>query len=277
MKKLSTISFLLASAFSLFSCSRDEVTNPQPGFQDEELLAASTVADFVTEVDFQTGMNAAEEDSSLGRGAATGTTAIPQCPTVFVSGNDFPKTYTIDYGSGCTNNGISRSGMLTITLSGFFFANGTVITIERNNYKVNGYKIAGTVVYTNQTTGNDIPRWLRTISNGQITNPAGTIFTHTGSWMVNQIGGANTVFLLSDNVYEITEGFRTITGPGGASLTGTIVTPLIKMYACPHISQGVLNLQGVWLDGNLNYGNNTCDNQAIYTHSNGTTYNVILF
>jgi len=51
---------------------------------------------------------------------------------------------------------------------------------------------------------------------------------------------------------------------------------LIKKYSCNYISQGQLDLQGSFLDGILDYGDNTCDNQATYTHSNGAVYNVNL-
>jgi len=81
----------------------------------------------------------------------------------------------------------------------------------------------------------------------------------------------------SDNIYERTSGNHTITRQGGSSLNLTVVEPLIKKYACNHVSQGQLDLQGSVLDGILDYGNNVCDNQATYTHSNGNVYPVILY
>ena len=114
------------------------------------------------------------------------------------------------------------------------------------------------------------------IPNGKITNLAGVVFNHYGARTVKQTAGVNTL-ILADNIYEITSGNHTITKTGGTSLSVTVVEPLIKKYACSHISQGQLDLQGSVLDGILDYGNNTCDNLATYTHSNGTIYNVILY
>ena len=270
------LAFTGVALLSMTSCTTNDHESSNSA-EDQQLLAAATISDFATEVDFQSGMDAAGDDSSLGRGLTGSASAMPTCATVTVSGTGFPKTYTIDFGSGCTSNGVTRSGILIVTLSGYFFENGTVITIQRNNYKVNNYKIAGTVVYTNQTTGSDVPQWLRTISDGEITNPVGVVYTHTGSWTVRQIGGANSLLVLADNVYETFPGTHTVNGPGNSSLTATIVEPLTKSYVCPTISQGVLNLQGSWLDGDLNYGNGTCDNQAVYTHSDGNSYNVTVY
>lgn len=62
----------------------------------------------------------------------------------------------------------------------------------------------------------------------------------------------------------------------GSSLTVTVQETLIKNYSCNYISQGQLYLQGSFLDGFLDYGNNNCDNQATYTRSDGSVYNVNL-
>ncbi|HLA56624.1 MAG TPA: hypothetical protein VK623_11015 [Flavobacterium sp.] len=276
MKKVNVyFAAITALSLSLFSCNKDETGS---ALTDSELLKASTVVDYVNETDFQTSMETAGDNSSL-RASDGATTALTTCATIDIAtgpGNSFPKTFTLDFGTGCTNNGITRSGILVFTLSGNLLENGTTLTISRNNYHVNGYKVEGDVVYVNQTMNADVPQWSRTVANGQITTPAGLVYTHSGTRTVKQTGGVSTLLILGDNVFEVTSGNATITGPTGASLTATITTPLIKNAACIYISQGVLNLQGTYLDGDLDYGDNNCDNIAIYTHSDGTTYTVHL-
>jgi hypothetical protein len=184
--------------------------------------------------------------------------------------------YTVDFGTGCLHNGILRSGIITVTFSNYFIEYGSTMTITRsNNYYVNNRKLEGTVVYENITTNTSIPKWNRTVTNGKLTTLTGVIYTFYGTRTVQQTEGVGTL-TLGDNTYEVLSGNHTVTKPSGSTLTVTVVETLIKKYSCSYISQGQLDLQGSFLDGILDYGDNTCDNQATYTHSDGTVYNVNL-
>lgn len=258
----------------LVSCNREEMNLAA----DRELITANATADFTSEADFNYGTDVAQNNASYDSRLASPSSML-NCGSIQINNTNpgiFPKVFTVDFGAGCTFNGITRSGILTITLSDYLLNNGSVMTIERNNYYVNGNKIEGTVTYTNQTTDAAIPKWIRTISNGQVTLSNGQIFTHSGIRTLQQIEGVSTA-TLSDNVYEIIAGNHTVIRvSNGSSLTATIVSPLIRKFSCNYISQGALDLQGTFLDGILDYGNNTCDNQATYTHSNGQVFAVSL-
>lgn len=274
MKKLKHFAVLAMAALALQSCNRDD----ENALDDAALLKTSAVIDRINEEDFQMGMETANEESALdSRPSDLTETSLTSCATVTQTsvGTSFPMTFEVDFGSGCTHNGITRSGSLTITFTDYLMAAGSVMTIQRNNYVVNGYGVAGTVTYTNQTSGS-VPQWTRTVTNGQITTPDGETYTHTGTRTVRQTEGAATPFILIDNTFEISAGTATVTRPNGSSLTATIETPLVKHATCGYISEGILNLQGTFLDGDLDYGNDTCDNTAVYTHSNGATYTVVL-
>ena len=277
MKNLKMYLFILLGSF-LVSCSDNDDTQ-QVENVDNELVNAKSIADFTSELDFNSGLDIASSNSSFTNRATNELSTIPSCATVTVNNTTpgvFPKVFTINYGTECTQNGITRSGILTITLSNYIMNNGSTMTIERNNYFVNLRKIEGTVVYTNETTNVSIPQWTRTVSNGKITLPNGAVFTHSGTRTVKQTAGVSTS-LLGDNIYEIISGTHTVNRPNGTSLTSTVVQPLIKKYVCNYISQGQLNLQGTYLNGILDYGNNDCDNLATYTHTpNGQVYNVNL-
>lgn len=274
MKNLKYFGALAMAVLALQSCNKDD----ENALNDAALLKTSAVIDRINEEDFQMGMETANEESALeSRASGNAETSLTSCATVTKTspGTAFPMTFEVDFGTGCTQNGITRSGMLTITFSDYLLSAGSVMTIERTNYVVNGYQVAGTVIYSNQTTGST-PQWTRTVVNGQITTPGGDLYTHTGTRTVRQTEGADTPFVLLDNTFEISSGTATVTRPNGSSLTATIETPLVKHAACGYISEGVLNLQGTFLDGDLDYGNDTCDNTAVYTHSNGATYTVVL-
>ena len=76
------------------------------------------------------------------------------------------------------------------------------MTVERVNYKVNNWAIAGTVVFTNQTTDAAIPTWLRTVDNMEFISPVGLAYTSTGNRTVRQVGGVGSTEI-ENNIYEI--------------------------------------------------------------------------
>lgn len=276
MKNLKLYTFgLLLISLSFVSCNKDE-----DFAVDKELVNTSADIDLTNELDFNSGIDVSSDNSSYSDRSSLQTNAVAPCASVSVDNATpgvFPKVFTIDFGTGCTYNGMTRSGIITITITDYVMNNGSIMTIERgSNYYVNGRKVEGTVVYENTTTNPASPQWTRTITNGKITNLAGVVFNHYGTRTVKQIAGVSTL-ILADNIYEITSGNHTITKSDGSSLSVTVVESLIKKYSCSHISQGQLDLQGSVLDGILDYGNNTCDNLATYTHSNGNVYNVTLY
>lgn len=277
MKNLNRF-FILGVAFTSFffqSCDKDVVEDVAV---DKDLLNANAQIDFANELDFSTGLDISTENGTYSSKTGNTENFSPSCATISVNNATpgvFPKIFTVDFGTGCLNNGINRSGILTITLTNYLINTGCQMTIERSNYYVNGRKIEGTVVYENITSNPQTPKWTRTVTNGKLTTITGGVFTFSGTRTVQQIAGVGTL-TLGDNIYEILSGNHTVNRPNGTSLTVTVLTPLIKKYACNYISQGQLNLQGSYLDGILDYGDNTCDNMATYTHSNGTVYTISL-
>ena len=277
MKNLRNYAFSGLAILSLLftSCNKEEDIKV-----DQELLAANAQIDFGNELDFNAGVDVANENSSYSsRNNSTFESLSPTCATVTVDNNTpgvFPKVFTVDFGTGCLHNGILRSGIITVTFSNYFIEYGSTMTITRsNNYYVNGRKLEGTIVYENITTNTSIPKWNRTVTTGKLITLTGAIYTFFGTRTVQQTEGVGTL-TLGDNTYEVLSGNHTVTKPSGNTLTVTVVQTLIKKYSCNYISQGQLNLQGSFLDGILDYGDNTCDNQATYTHSDGTVYNINL-
>lgn len=277
MKNLK-IALIVVMGLLTISCNKDDDDQQKP--VDSDLALANSVADITTEGDFNYSIELADTYSSYySLKNSDAQSPFVGCPTISVNNTTpgvFPKIFNVDFGSGCTINGITRRGTITITLSNYVNANGSTLTIERGtNYYINNRKIEGTVVYTNQTTNVNIPTWQRTVTNGKITFLTGAYFTHNGTRNVRQTAGVGTL-IMSDNVYEVFSGTHTVTRSNGTSLTSTVLQPLIKKFNCDYISQGQLDLNGTVLDGVLDFGDNTCDNLATYTHSNGQVYNITL-
>lgn len=252
------------TVITYISCSSDsEVANQA----DTTAVGASAAIDAAIQMDINTGL-------AVTTSSPTAKSSVLACSIIHVSSGDYPKVYTIDYGTGCTENQLTRKGKLEITLSGPVISTGSKLTIKRIDYSINGIKLEGTIEYTNTTTVETVPQWSRKVTNGKFTDLQGRVYLNSGIHTVKQTAGVQTPFVLEDNVYEMTEGTHTVTTENGASLTLTVQEPLIKKYSCLFISKGKLKVEGGYLKGVIDYGNNDCDNNFTYTHESGVTYNL---
>jgi hypothetical protein len=171
----------------------------------------------------------------------------------------FPKTVTIDYGTGCTTLGITRKGKIVYTISNLFRYPGAVITASFQNYNVNGYKLEGVFSITNNTSGNTISLATQT-SSGKLTYPDGKWYTYSGqrSWVMT--AGMLTA-ALSDDEYTVT-GNGVLESSAGNSLSGTINTGLLRKLSCMNIVSGTIDLVYNGIQGLFDYGTGDCDKKA---------------
>lgn len=274
MKKLALI---LSLSFAFFSCTKED--NPvNNSLTDSDLLLASTQTSFGDNLDINYSSQLSDDYSSYSSSKISESTT-DVCAVISIDNanpGEFPKTISVNFGTGCEINGITRSGTLTITLTDYVMNYGSTMTIVRgNDYYINGYKFEGTIVYENITTNVNLPEWTRDLTNGKITTSSGSVYTYTDSRSMQLIEGVGTA-TLTDNTYKAISGTRTVVRPDASTLTCTVLTPLIKSYSCAYISEGSLDLQGTFLDGVLDYGNGACDASATYTHSNGQVFSISL-
>jgi hypothetical protein len=275
MNKLSKISMtLFISILILGSCKKIE----EDAISDTEMLVASAMVDMSYELDFSVGLEQAAQNDSYHPSIPPQGSTQQGCATITVVAapdGGFPRTFTVDFGDGCDENGFERSGKLIVTLSDYFMNQGCQMTVQRVNYVVNEWKIEGTVIFINASTDANIPTWSRSISNGVFTNPIDEVFTHSGNRTIRQIEGFETVEL-DDNVYEVSTGTHLLTKQGGTSMTIEILSPIIKDFSCDYLSKGIMKINGKLLNGEIDYGDGTCDSKAVYTHHNGLTFKLNL-
>lgn len=185
------------------------------------------------------------------------------CAAVTVTpASGFPKTITLDFGaSGCTSqSGVTRSGIITVTLTDSLRHTGSVATMNFSNYYVSGWKKEGTITWTNNSA-NGVKSWSRVCANGKITAPDGVRYwLHSGTQLITQTAGSSTPNLL-DDVFSIT-GSCQVTNAAGIGRTATILTPLQKKFICSNIDMGTVKIQGPNHYATINYGDGTCDNIA---------------
>jgi hypothetical protein len=275
MKKTAILlTTICASALLYVSCSSNDTDNTPPS-TDLSNVGASIAVDTSNEMDLNTGL-LVTSSSTTGKTTETPAGICAAISVTTPNGGEYPKVFTVDFGTtGCKDeNNLTRKGKLKITLSGSVITNGSKMTIERIDYSINNIKLEGTIEYTNTTTVATIPQWTRKVTNGKLTDLKGGVYTNSGTYTTRQIAGVDTPFVLSDNVYEITDGSHTVTASNGTTLTLTVKETLVKKYSCLFISKGQLKIQGGILNGVIDYGNNDCDALYTYTHENGTSYSL---
>jgi len=262
MKNIGSIA--LAALIALSACRKDNKDNSDTD-TTVSLASGGSVSQSLYDDAFDVITSEGENNSVNGR--------VETCATVTLSPADtttFPKTMTIDFGSGCVSaNGITRKGKIIATLSGKIRKSGTTISVTFSNYYVNNYHVEGTYsITTNSGNGNGL-NYTTAVSGGKITWPDGsTWFNYSGTHTLAQTGGIGTA-TISDDVFSWTGGF-TSSSSAGKSLAVSITSPLVKNMSCKNIVSGVQAFTYNVISGSINYGDGTCDNQATLTVGNRT-------
>ena len=259
----------------IFSCHKKDNVPDDPGDQSNAiaLTAASTILENLYDDVFNQ-INIEAVNSNIA-GRLNTTTGIQGCAVVTLSPADlttFPKTMTLDFGSGCSLEPVTRKGKLIVTLSGRLKNPGTTVSVAFENYFVNDYKLEGAFNLINNTTNNVLSFTTQT-SNGKLIYPGGLIYyTHSGTHTYTQIGGSNTPSYFDDS-WSVT-GTGNTTSSANESMTWNITTPLIKNIACGSIVSGIEEFQyNNNTSGNLNFGDGTCDRLATVTIG---SYNAVI-
>lgn len=253
----------LSTLFFFTSCEKDatEIDNEVLAtfIMSENQAVSESVTDDANVVFFEAAVNAGLYRTNQ----TVQSTNSTSCATVTVTPqNSFPKTIVINFGTGCTSaDGIARSGKINITLSDYLHNPGSTAVITFENYHAAGYKVEGTVTWTNTSTLNGFS-WTRVVTNGKLSSPLdGYYWLHEGTKNVIQTTGSNTPLNLLDDVYSIT-GSHTVTNPAGKTRTATITEPLIKPTTCHNVTQGKVKIQGPNHFAIMDYGTGTCDREA---------------
>ena len=216
--------------------------------------------------------------SGLGEPGVRLTPNTPRCFTVTVVPSQpgvFPKTVTIDFGTGCLGrDGKLRKGKIVTIYTNRMLIPGAKISTSFVDYFVDSFKIEGTHITENTSTSN-MQGLKVSVIDGKILN------TNNGNWRkwnstknVLQIEGNGTPNFPLDDVYKITGGARG-SNSFGHNWASAIVEPLIKKFTCRWIVKGTVHLVRDSREALLDYGNGNCDNVAII-YINGVGHRITL-
>lgn len=249
---------------ALFSCQKDTDLLNQKTLDDIDF-------DAVTDAVYEDIFNAAEDASLSVEPVVKGETIeVADCPVITIThpeGALWPKTVTLDYGTGCTGfNENTRAGKIVTVVTGPRLTAGSKRTVTLENYYFNDIKVEGTKVFENKGLNQDNNMVVSvTLTGGKVTFPDGKTIERTVNHEREWIAGLQTRNVFDDEC--LITGTASGKNRRGVEYTNTIISPLHWTRACKFITEGVVEISITGQDkpATLDYGNGDCDAKAIVT------------
>jgi len=262
--------FIMIAAFAIFtfsSCTKQSIIDQT----SVDIADDDAVSDAIFEDVFNTVDNADIILDNLTKGDATKSDLIvsDSCPSVIITpltAGIWPKTITIDYGTGCTgffDN--TRSGEIIIVVTGPRKEIGSKKTVTFENYFFNGIKVEGTKEFENLGyNDNQNLVFAVKLMNGKLTLPDGKViersFEHQKEWTAGQ---------LTRNIWDdefLITGTSIGVNINGIAYTNKIITALHWKRVCRFVVSGIVKIEREGKDPiEVNYGDGECDAIATVT------------
>ncbi|MBC6367787.1 hypothetical protein [Algoriphagus sp. AK58] len=255
----------MALSLILFSCEKDPdaiVPEPDLSLVEDEFKVNTALED----LDNLT-LNAMEASGLGFRVTAISNGSI--CPTAKLTHDPATKKITVDFGSGCTSNGVTRKGKVIFTYTGSFLIPGSSVVTTFEGYEVNGLKVEGTRTITN--TGINLQNFEITLAvkvqNAKITWTDG----RSSTFNTDQI---RKVSLTASGYQASVTGTGNGTSRGGTSYTAAISDPLIVTQSCVESgiwipNKGKINFSYQSIVVTVDYGFGDCDKKLEITYPGG--------
>jgi hypothetical protein len=174
---------------------------------------------------------------------------------------------SMNYGAGCTDDvdGKTRYGKIETRFSKSFDSIGCVVTFVLTNYAVADLSFNGTIKLTK--TGNHTYHY--SVQNGQCTSSAWSISYNTERDLTWTTGFSN-LLTSTEDVFEFT-GTAEGVNREGRKFTVKTTSAVEKKADCKWIQKGVLEITPEGLKTRIiDFGNGTCDNEAVFSIDNKT-------
>ncbi|MBA4321430.1 MAG: hypothetical protein C0408_01300 [Odoribacter sp.] len=275
MKTKVFLMIMALAVFSFSSCNKD--TTPI-----EPVSAELVDDDAVTNVAFEDVFNTVDnatiilENMMVGKGDLESNVVLgDSCPIVIIANPPtgiWPKTITIDFGTGCTGYyGNTRSGKIIISVTERRYVTNATRTVSFENYFFNTIKIEGTKEFKNLgPNSNQKMVFSIKLTGGKITLPDGKTIERAFEHQREFIAGWNTPKNIWDDECLIT-GTATGKNINGISYTNTILTALHWKRVCEFLVAGSIKFERSGVDPVvLDYGKGECDAIATLTRGDQT-------
>jgi hypothetical protein len=276
MKTRIFLMFAALAMFSFSSCTKDSAVDQA----SLDLADDDAVSEAVFEDVFNTADNADIILEGYQKdGYSKSVAVVDSCPQVTIdhpSDAVWPKTITIDYGTGCTGfNDNTRSGKIIIVVTGRRLQPGSKKTVTFNNYYFNGIKVEGTKVVENMGFNSAQNLVMKvTLTDGKLTLPNGKTVERSVNHQREWIAGLYTKSIWDDEC--LVTGTASGKDINGVAYTNTITTALDWKRVCKFFVRGIIKIEREGKDPVLlDFGTGECDAIATVTR-NGETKQIIL-
>ena len=254
---ITTLAFL-----SLMSCSKEDAFDQTAvDLADNDAVSEAVIEDIFSSVD---DAEVKLEDFLKGEGKSEGESTCPSVTFDRPADLEWPKTVTIDYGTGCTGffeN--TRAGKIIIVITGPRLESGSVKTITLQNYFFNGMKVEGTKTITNLGFNNSQHMEFSLIlAGGKVTLTDGRTIERSFERKREWIAGTDTKTIWDDEF--LVTGTTSGVNRKGVAYTNTIMTAIHLKRACRFPVSGVMKMEIAGREPvELNYGEGECDAVAV--------------
>lgn len=186
------------------------------------------------------------------------------CPSLSANLNAFPIVIALDWGAGCTgaDDGVKRSGKISVSLSGLMKETGSVATFSFSDFVSDGNKISGVhrITYKGLSPNNNWPRYA-VFTEAKIVFADQKFMTYRAEYVRLQSEGSATA-TPADDVWRI-EGAASGKTREGVAWTAKFPSAVVKKMSCKWFSSGSVEVKLAELPARtINFGEGTCDNKA---------------
>ncbi len=184
------------------------------------------------------------------------------CPDVNLSPVvGYPKTLTIDYGTGCSNHGHTVKGLITATLNDKIKKKGTTVSISFTNFSIDTIGLDGSISLTVDSVDllQQIVYFQAKLTSFKLTQPKGAA-TANGAMYVQWFIDSATDY--TDDTVKITSAAFSATNVKGKTYSFNVLSTLVYPVSCGHITEGKMEVQeqSAAYPATIDFGSGSCDN-----------------
>jgi len=268
------------------SCKKQvsDDTNSNPDIQ----LAAAASDDIEADIVFNdvyndvAGVNddIAIAETDIGADTEPGNPISAHCYTITItplSPGVFPKTVTIDFGTGCLcKDGKTRKGKIITVFTDRLKVPAAKATTTFDGFYVNDVHVEGTHIIQNNSSS-AVRIITRTVVDGKLPRPNNNYISWNATHTNTQTAGLGTPNYHWDDAFSIT---GTATGQnnrnGKVNSWGRLINePLQKKVNCKWFDKGTVTISYNSHSAVLDFGDGSCNNVATITY-NGITKQITL-
>lgn len=260
----------LLTIFLFVSCeTTDEIIAEQSAALTSDDITAVEEVDMVMEEVTNTAEQAfVEEENGDLFTRSSSSSFFTDCLTKTVVTTNLTKHVTLDFGDGCEVRGHFIAGIMILSYEKDPALHTRTISVEFDSFRVNHKLIEGSHnILRQRENDNGNPQSTATFEVN-VTWDNGDTASRTGEKVREWVEGVGTG-VWSDNVYLITGHWNTVRRNGDV-ISGEVITALRRELVCRFLVSGVIDLTKNDGSGSLDFGDGTCDNEALLTLDDGT-------